>query len=66
MEHSFSIIMKAKKHVRQLSFSNDSHDQVLFEGSHRSPPGDTLGHLHELIERLSIACRYPVRNHSLR
>ena len=33
MEHSFSIEMKSKKHVRHISVSNESHDRVLFEGS---------------------------------
>jgi hypothetical protein len=40
MEHSFSIEMKSKKHVRHLSVSNESHDPVLFEGA--------LGRLEEL------------------
>ena len=40
MEHSFSIEMKSKKHVRHISVSNESHDRVLFEGS--------LGELEEL------------------
>ena len=40
MDHSFSIEMKLKKHVRHISVSNESHDRVLFEGS--------LGELEEL------------------
>jgi hypothetical protein len=40
MEHSFSIEMKSKKHVRHLLVSNESHDHVLFEGA--------LGKLEEL------------------
>ena len=32
MEHSFSIEMKSKKHVRNISVSNESHERVLFEG----------------------------------
>ena len=40
MEHSFSIEMKSKKHVRHISLSNESHEHVLFEGS--------LGELEEL------------------
>jgi len=40
MEHTFSIEMKSKKHVRHISLSNESHEHVLFEGS--------LGELKEL------------------
>ena len=40
MEHTFSIEMKSKKHVRRISVSNESHERVLFEGS--------LGELEEL------------------
>jgi hypothetical protein len=40
MEHSFSIEMKSKRHVRRMSVSNESHDRVLFEGA--------LGRLREL------------------
>ena len=40
MEHTFSIEIKSKKHVRHMSVSNESHDRVLFEGS--------LGELKEL------------------
>jgi len=32
MEHSFSIEMKSKNHVRHVSISNESRDHVLFEG----------------------------------
>jgi len=32
MERSFSIEMKSKKHVRNISVSNESHERVLFEG----------------------------------
>lgn len=40
MEHTFSIEIKSKKHVRHMSVSNESHERVLFEGS--------LGELEEL------------------
>ena len=40
MEHSFSVEMKSKRHVKHMSVSNESHDRVLFEG--------TLGRLQEL------------------
>ena len=32
-EHSFSIEMKGKKHVKSISLSNGSHSRVLFEGA---------------------------------
>jgi len=32
MEHSFSIEMKSKRHVKHISLSNESQDRVLFEG----------------------------------
>ena len=32
MEHSFSIEIKSKKHVRHISVSNDSQNHVFFEG----------------------------------
>ena len=32
MEHTFSIEVKSKKDVKNLSLSNDSPDHVLFEG----------------------------------
>jgi hypothetical protein len=41
MEHTFSIEMKSKKHVKRISVSDESHDRVLFEGS--------LGELEELF-----------------
>ena len=40
MEHSFSVEMKRKSHVRRISVSDDAHERVLFEGS--------LGELEEL------------------
>ena len=40
MEHSFSIELTSKKHVRHISVSNESHNRVLFEGF--------LGELEEL------------------
>ena len=40
MEHTFSIEMNSKKHVKHISVSNESHDHVLFEIS--------LGELEEL------------------
>jgi hypothetical protein len=30
--HVFSVEMKSKRHVRNVSISNESHDRVLFEG----------------------------------
>ena len=33
MEHTFSIEMNSKKHVKHISVSNESHDRVLFEGT---------------------------------
>ena len=32
MEHSFSIEMKSKNHVRHISVSNDSQKHVFFKG----------------------------------
>lgn len=32
MSSTFSIEMKSKKHVKNISISNDAHDRVLFEG----------------------------------
>lgn len=32
LEHSFSIEMKSKKHVKSISISDEAHDLVLFEG----------------------------------
>jgi hypothetical protein len=40
MEHTFSVEMKSRKHVKHISMSNESHDRVLFEG--------ILGELEEL------------------
>ena len=40
MEHTFSVEMKSKNHVRHISLSNESPDRVLFEG--------VLGELEEL------------------
>jgi hypothetical protein len=33
MEHSFSVEMKSRKHVRQMVISRDGDDHVLFEGN---------------------------------
>jgi len=33
VEHAFSVEMKSKEHVRNISLSNESHERVLFEGS---------------------------------
>ena len=43
MEHSFSVEMKSKKYVKNISISDEAYDRVLFEGN-----------LGELIE-LSLA-----------
>jgi hypothetical protein len=43
LEHSFSVEMNSKKHVKSISISDEAHDRVLFEGN-----------LGELLE-LSIA-----------
>ncbi len=40
MEHSFSVEMRSKEHVKHISLSDELHDRVLFEGS--------LGKLEEL------------------
>lgn len=32
MEHTFSVEMKSKKHVKSISISDEAHDRVLFEG----------------------------------
>jgi hypothetical protein len=40
VEHSFSVEMKSKKHVKSISISDEAHDRVLFEGN--------LGELMEL------------------
>jgi len=33
VEHSFSVEMWSKRHVRSISISDEAHDRVLFEGS---------------------------------
>ena len=33
MEHAFSVDMKSKKFVKNISISNEAHDRVLFEGN---------------------------------
>jgi hypothetical protein len=33
LEHSFSVEMKSKRHVKSISISDEAHDRVLFEGS---------------------------------
>ena len=33
MNHAFSIEMKSKNHVKNISISNEAHDRVLFEGN---------------------------------
>jgi hypothetical protein len=33
VEHSFSVEMKSKKHVKSISISDEAHDRVLFEGN---------------------------------
>jgi hypothetical protein len=33
VEHSFSVEMKSKRHVKSISISDESHDRVLFEGN---------------------------------
>ena len=40
IEHSFSVEMKSKRHVKSISISDEAHDRVLFEGN--------LGELTEL------------------
>ena len=32
MEHTFSVEIKSKKYVKNISISDESHDKVLFEG----------------------------------
>jgi hypothetical protein len=39
-EHTFSIEMKSKTHVKNISISDEAQDRVLFEGN--------LGKLHDL------------------
>lgn len=33
VEHTFSIEMKSKRHVKNISISNEARDRVLFEGN---------------------------------
>jgi len=33
MEHAFSVDMKSKKFVKNISISDEAHDRVLFEGN---------------------------------
>ena len=33
MEHAFSVEMKSKVYLKNISISNESHDRVLLEGS---------------------------------
>ena len=33
MEHTFSVEIKSKKYVKNISISDEAHDRVLFEGS---------------------------------
>ena len=33
LEHTFSVEMKSKKHVKSISISDEAHDRVLFEGN---------------------------------
>ncbi len=33
LEHAFSVEMRSKTHVKNISLSNEAHDRVLFEGS---------------------------------
>ncbi|MGD0804960.1 MAG: hypothetical protein ABSA11_12910 [Candidatus Bathyarchaeia archaeon] len=33
MEHAFSVEMKSKAYIKNISISNEAHDRVLFEGS---------------------------------
>jgi len=40
VEHTFTVELKSKKDVKNISISNDTHDRVLFEGN--------LGELKEL------------------
>jgi hypothetical protein len=40
IDHTFTVEMKSKKHVKSISISDEAHDRVLFEGN--------LGNLLEL------------------
>jgi len=33
LEHTFSVEMRSKKHVKNISISDEAHDRVLFEGN---------------------------------
>jgi len=33
MEHTFSVEMRSKEHVKNISISDEAHDRVLFEGN---------------------------------
>jgi len=33
MEHTFSVEMKSKRHVKNISISDEAHDRVLFDGN---------------------------------
>jgi len=33
LEHAFSIEMKSKQHVKNISISDEAHERVLFEGN---------------------------------
>jgi len=33
LEHTFSIEMESKRHVKSISISDEAHDRVLFEGN---------------------------------
>ena len=33
MEHTFSVEMKSKKYVKNISISDEAHDRVLFDGN---------------------------------
>lgn len=33
MEHAFSVEMKSKRHVKNVSISDEAHGRVLFEGN---------------------------------
>ncbi len=33
MEHTFTVEMRSKSHVKSISISDEAHDRVLFEGN---------------------------------
>jgi hypothetical protein len=33
LEHTFSVEMESKRHVKSISISDEAHDRVLFEGN---------------------------------